>query len=110
MPTIIVDINGIPTVAVPRDDPTAPPVALYSLRLPHYSQHVDYPLIRSGPPPIETTRVAVSPIKYDFGDDHDGADARQLRCTLCILTTVCMIAGTSILVAALLWRGTDGSN
>ena len=68
--TIIVDVNGIPTVAMPRDESGAPPINLYALKLPAYGQHQDCRLIEQGPPIDESTIVENRNINNDINEDE----------------------------------------
>ena len=47
---VVIDIDGLPTVIVPRDN-NEPPIVLYTLPPPPYYKYADFELLDSGGPP-----------------------------------------------------------
>ncbi len=94
--TIIVDVDGIPTVAMPRTDGNAPPINLYAVKLPVYGQHQDCRLIEQGPP-IDASNI-IGRGHNDDEDEYNVLSDHVYRTLFGVLLTILLITLGSFIV------------
>lgn len=66
----IIDINNIPTAVVQRLEKNTPPIILYTIKPPPYTEYRQYELIQTGPPMIQTGPPMIHCIFNDIQESN----------------------------------------